>query len=157
MRNRELARQLDSLKSLLDRTDVATGGDIELTGHWGRYLCVLTAGFLENALRETYGEFVKHTASPQVAKFAMAKLDGISNPKAGRFIETAESFSSIWAEGLKVFLDEDGRRRRNAIDSIMSNRHQIAHGRSTQISIGRIREYLPDCIDVVEFIESQLQ
>ena len=156
MRNRELVRQLASLKSLLDRTDVATGGDIELTGHWGRYLCVLTAGFLENAIRETYGEFVKQTASPQVAKFAMAKLEGISNPKAGRFIETAGNFSSTWAEDLKTFLDEDGRRRRNAIDSIMNNRHQIAHGGSTQISIGRVREYLPDCIDVVEFIESQL-
>ena len=157
MRNRELTKQLDSLKSLLNRTDVATGGDIELIGHWGRYLCVLTAGFLENALRETYGEFVKRAASPQVAKFAMTKLDSIPNPKAGRFVETAENFNSIWAEGLKLFLDEDSRRRRNAIDSIMGNRHQIAHGKSTQISIGRIREYLPDCIDVVEFIESQLQ
>ena len=64
LRNRELAAQLDSLESLLDRTDEATGGDIELVGHWGRYLCVLTAGFLENALTEVYGPICKGRGEP---------------------------------------------------------------------------------------------
>lgn len=157
MHNRKLASQLDSLKSLLAVTDTATGDNIELVGHWGRYLCVLTAGFLENALREVYSEFVKNAASPQVASFANSKLEFISNPKAGRFIDTAKSFDSAWADALEAFLDEDGGRRRNAIDSIMSNRHQIAHGGSAQVSVGRIREYLPGCVQVVDFIEDQLR
>ena len=157
MRNRTLAAQLDSLKSLLGSTDAATGGDIELIGHWGRYLCVLTAGFLENALKEVYGEFVRGAASPQVTRFAMAKLEGISNPKAGRFVETAESFNPTWAADLRTFLNEDGGQRRNAIDSIMNNRHQIAHGGNVQISVGRVRQHLPGCIEVVEFLEDQLQ
>lgn len=156
MRNRELTRQLDSLKSLLAVTDTATGGNIELVGHWGRYLCVLTAGFLENALREVYGEFVRNAASPQVARFAARKLENISNPKAGRFVETAESFDPVWADDLEAFLDANGGRRRNAVDSIMSNRNLIAHGKNTQVSVGRVREYLPGCIQVVEFIENQL-
>ena len=156
MRNRELASQLDSLNSLLAVTDTATGGNIELVGHWGRYLCVLTAGFLENALREVYGEFVRNAASPQVARFAAKRLEDSSNPKAGRFIETAQSFDPIWANDLEAFLDANGGRRRNAIDSIMSNRNQIAHGESAQVSVGRVREYLPGCIQVVEFIENQL-
>ena len=156
MRNRELASQLDSLKSLLASTDTATSGNIELVGHWGRYLCVLTAGFLENALRGVYGEFVRNAASPQVARFAARNLEDISNPKARRFVETARSFDPVWATDLEVFLDADGGRRRNAIDSIMSNRNQIVHGENAQVSVGRVREYLPGCIQVVEFIEEQL-
>ncbi|MDE2861467.1 MAG: HEPN domain-containing protein [Chloroflexota bacterium] len=156
MRNRELASQLDSLKSLLAVTDTATGGNIELVGHWGRYLCVLTAGFLENALREVFSEFVRNAASPQVASFATRRLERISNPKSGRFIETAQSFDFVWASDLEDFLNADGGRRRNAIDSIMSNRNRIAHGESVQVSVGRVREYLPGCIQVVEFIENQL-
>ena len=134
-----------------------TGGDIELIGHWGRYLCVLTAGLLESSLQEVYGEFVSGAASPQVTSFAMSQLRRISNPKANRFVETARRFNPVWATELEVFLDEDGRRRRNAIDSIMSNRHQIAHGGNAQISVGRVREYLPSCVEVVEFLENQLQ
>ena len=157
MRNRELGSQLNSLKSLMDRTDSATGGDIELVGHWGRYLCILTAGFLENALVGVYSEYINKTANPQVASFATKRLEGIANPKAGRFVETARSFSKIWADDLEAFLDEDGQRRRNAIDSIMSRRHQIAHGENGQISVGRVREYLPGCVEVIEFIEGQLR
>lgn len=156
MRNQKLTSQLDSLKSLLSVTDEATGGNIELVGHWGRYLCVLTAGFLENALREVYGDFVRETASPQVARFAAEKLRTISNPKAGRFVETAASFDPVLASDLETFLNADGGLRRNAIDSIMSNRNQIAHGGSAQVSVGRVREYLPRCIQVVDFIENQL-
>ena len=156
MHNRNLVSQLDSLKSLLEVTNTATGNNVELVGHWGRYLCVLTAGFLESALREVYGEFVRSSASPQVARFAASRLDRIYNPKAARFVETARSFDPACAEVLEAFLDEDGGRRRNAIDSIMNNRNQIAHGGSVQISVGRIREYLPGCIQVVEFIEDNL-
>ena len=157
MRNRKLTAQLDSLTSLLERTETATSGDIELIGHWGRYLCVLTAGFLENSLGEVYGEFVSGAASPQITRFAMSELERISNPKASRFVDIARRFNPVWATELKVFLDEDGGRRRNAIDSIMSNRHQIAHGGSAQISVGRVREYLPGCVEVVEFLEAQVQ
>ena len=157
MRNRELAIQLSSLRSLLERTDAATGGNIELIGHWGRYLCVLTAGFLENALTEVYSEYASKAASPQVANFATGRLTRITNPKSGMFIETARGFSKQWAADLDAFLDEDDQRRRNAIDSIMSNRNLIAHGQSVGISVGRVGQYLPGCVEVIEFIETQLQ
>ena len=156
MRNRELVSQLNSLRSLLDRTDSATGGNIELVGHWGRYLCVLTAGFLENALVEVYSEYVDQAASPQVARFATKRLERITNPKSGRFIDTARSFSSGWANDLESFLNEDDQRRRNAIDSIMNSRNRIAHGENGQMSVGRVREYLPGCVEVIEFMEGQL-
>ena len=157
MRNRELVSQLASLQSLLNRTDEATGGNIELIGHWGRYLCVLTAGFLENALAIVYAQYVKDTASPAVANFATRRLEDISNPKAARFIETARSFNERWAEELDAFLNEDDQRRKNAIDSIMNNRHQIVHGQPTRISVVQVKEYLPGCVEVVEFIEEQLR
>ena len=157
MNNPRLVSQIDSLNALLERTEDATGGNIELIGHWGRYLCVLTAGFLENALQEVYGDFARTTASPQVARFATASLQRMTNPKASRFVDTAKSFDRAWADDLKEFLDAEGSRRRNAIDSIMNNRNRIAHGEGVQVSVVRVREYLPGCVEVVEFIEAQLR
>jgi hypothetical protein len=150
-----LVSQHQSLNVLIGRTEAATGGDIELIGHWGKYLCVLTAGFLENALQAVYSDFVERTSSPSVAKFSIAALGRISNPKASRFIETARSFDPDWADELEAYIDEDGSKRRNAINSIMAVRHQIAHGKSTSMSVGRIRQCLPSCVEVVEFIEEQ--
>lgn len=157
MRNRELSAQLDSLTSLLDRTDEATSGNIELIGHWGRYLCVLTAGFLENALTEVYANYARRVGNAAVANFSTRTLENITNPKASKFVETAHSFSKVWGEELNQFLDDEDERRRNAIDSIMNNRHQIAHGKKTGISVVRVREYLSGCVEVIEYIEDQVQ
>jgi len=54
LRNKELSRQLQYIQSLIKTTDEATRGDISLQGHWGKYLCILVAGFLENAISEIH-------------------------------------------------------------------------------------------------------
>ncbi len=156
MRHRELQAQVDRLDPLLKRTGAATGENIELMGHWGRYLCVLVAGFLENALRELYSSYVRRVASPSVANYSAKTLEHILNPKASKFVEIARGFNEDWAEELESFLDGEGERRRNAINSIMNNRHQIAHGKMPGISVARVKEYLSGSVEVIEFIEDQL-
>src|SRR5689334_12013601 len=126
MRNRELSRQLQKLEWLIKETPAATAGQLELQAHWGRYLCVLVAGFLENALAEVYSEYVYRTGSKPLANFISKRLLSIQNPKSQRFIETAASFKDEWGKNLEAFLSEGG--RKEAIDGIMNHRHQIAHG-----------------------------
>jgi hypothetical protein len=45
--------------------------------------------------------------------------------------------------------------RKDAIDSIMNNRHLIAHGKDSGITVARVNDYLRKCIEVIEFIEAQ--
>jgi hypothetical protein len=153
IKDHSLRKQLEGIQKLLDATPQATGGDLELQSHWGRYLCVLTAGFLENALYSVYSRYAHAGANPAVANFAAAQLDDISNPKAKRFVETAGMFKKEWSDALEIFLADDG--RKDAVDSIMRNRHQIAHGEYSGITISKVKQYLDRCEAVVEFIEQQ--
>lgn len=153
MKTQELARQHSQLIALFDKTATATGGDLETQAHWAKYLCVLSAGFLENALHEVYTRYCTNCANPNVARFTGKELARVQNPKIGKFLEIAESFSSEWQSELEAFVEDDG--RKDAIDSIMSNRHRIAHGKDTGISLVRVRDYLGKSIEVVEFIEQQ--
>ena len=59
MENQELSRQLQRLNYLFKQTNAATRDDFELRAHWAKYLCVLSAGFLENAISLIYGDFVQ--------------------------------------------------------------------------------------------------
>lgn len=154
MRNSEVTRQLQQLRSLIDRTRYATQ-DINLQGHWSRYLCIMTAGFLENSLRSIYSEFARSSSSPHVARYVDTRLRLIYNPNAQRFINTASNFDRVWGDQLQEFLAKDSSVRKNAIDSIIGNRNQIAHGGVSQISIARVQEYLEHCVEVLEFIEDQ--
>jgi hypothetical protein len=148
MRNLELRRQLDALNALIAKSE-DFGEDLELLGHWGRYLCVLAAGFLENALRELFANHVRQRADPQIARFAQKALERLTNPKADKFVTTAERFDPAWGRVLKDYLAEDDGRRKNAIDSLMANRNVIAHGRGAGISVSRVRAYLKDSVQVL--------
>lgn len=153
MKNREVVRQTQSLQALVKKSQVATGGDIEIQAHWAKYLCVLAAGLLENTLVELYGDYCRKAASPAVANFSVAALGRIQNPKSQAFIDVSAAFNKAWGTALESFIEEDG--RKEAINSIMANRHLIAHGRSSGITIARVSEYLGKVLDVFEFVEKQ--
>ena len=154
MRNPELTQQLTRLRQLIEQTQVATQ-DIELQAHWGRYLCVIAAGFLESSLQTIYSRFADNSASPQVARYVSRRLAQVSNPNAQRFIDVAGSFDPTWRNELEEYLNEDVPYRRDALDSIMNNRNQISHGGTVRITVYRVRDYLERCIEVLEFIEDQ--
>jgi hypothetical protein len=153
MENQELTRQLQKLRSLIGRIAEESSQDLELQAHWGRYLCILVAGFLENAIVEIYTDFVNTAASGPVASFASLTLGWIQNPNSQRFVDTARLFRQSWAVDLEKFLMERG--RKEATDSIIANRHAIAHGRDSGITLVRVIQFLDRCVETIEFIEDQ--
>lgn len=124
-----------------------------MRSHWAKYLCVLSAGFLENAIEEVYGDFVRNASSKPVADYTTSILSKIQNPNSTKFIETARSFKQEWATALESYVNDNG--RREAINSIMKNRHEIAHGKYSGITIVQIKQYLDKAVEVIEFIEGQ--
>ena len=89
MRSRELTKQQKELEGLFNRTSAACGSDIEMMSHWAKYLCVRSAGFIENAISEIYSEFGTNAAQEPVANYATTTLSKIQNPKTQKFIDTA--------------------------------------------------------------------
>jgi hypothetical protein len=155
MHNREISRQFQRLHDLIKRSDEATAGTIELQSHWARYLCILSAGLLENAIKEIYIEYAQSQVSRPIANFISTLLSPIRNPKSQKFLEIAAAFNPAWKDELETHLNDDG--RGDAIDSIMNHRHLIAHGKShnSNISLVQIKDYLAKAQEVLEFIEGQ--
>jgi len=154
MRNAELAKQEATIRDLIKNTSAATGGDLELQSHWAKYLCVLVSGYVENSAQVLYSTYVLKKTPEPVAKFATAKIKQIQNPKPGRLVEIATSFNNDWGTNLDAFIDLDG--RREAINAVMDNRHLIAHGKSSNITVHRVSNYFDKVVQVAEYIENQL-
>lgn len=128
-------------------------GQFELQAHWARYICVLASGFLENALIDIYSQYAKCCSNPTIANYVQSTLARIQNPNANRFLQVAGAFDKSWQEDLDSFLSLEG--RKEAIDAIMANRHLIAHGKDSGITLVRVREYLAKTVEVIDFIEKQ--
>ncbi|MCX6141733.1 MAG: hypothetical protein NTZ35_00795, partial [Ignavibacteriales bacterium] len=97
---------------------------MELVSHWAKYLCVTCAGFLENALREIYGEYARNSADTSVARYVYKQLDRIQNPNTQKFLDIAYQFDDNWGRDLEAFVADES--RKSAIDTIMANRNLIA-------------------------------
>jgi hypothetical protein len=155
MQNREISVQLQRLDSLIKRSEEATDQNIELQSEWARYICVLAAGLLENSIKEIYLTFARNNVSAPVANFVSSSISPIRSPKTDRFLRMAAAFSDVWSGELELYVNQKG--RGEAIDTIMLNRHLIAHGRyqESRISLAQIKEYLGKATEVLVFIESQ--
>lgn len=153
MKARELVREYDRIRQLLAKTDSASDGDLELQSYWAQYVCIRVAGFMENALAEVYSEYARVSSNQNVRSFVSGTVSKIQNPNAQRVLEIARKFSVEWSDELESFLASEG--RRDALNSIMSNRHQIAHGRDSDITIPRVKDYLKKCVEIVDFLERQ--
>ena len=154
MYSRQLNKQYEQIMNLIKNTSASCGENIELQGHWAKYVCVLAAGFLENALGEVYIPMVGSSASPAVSNFTQKVLNKIQNPKANKFYETANSFKKDWGDEVEKLFQTDPAVK-EAIDSIIRIRHLIAHGKNTSVSIVKVKEYLESAVRVIELIERQ--
>ena len=124
----------------------------EILSHWARYLCVLVSGFLETSIRAIYGRYTRGKATPYVANYAEARLDGFQNPNMRKILDLAGSFSKDWRAELEVAC---AGAPKEAIDSIVANRHSIAHGQTVGISLVRIRDYYRHTMTILNLIDDQ--
>lgn len=124
--------------------------DFELQAHWARYLCVLTSGFLESSVRHLLGSYARRQAGPSVANYVEYHLNSFQNPKSEKIVEIFKVFNPLWELRIRQFIDGE---RKDAIDSIVNNRHQIAHGRNAGISYVTIRRYYEKSLEVIEFLD----
>ncbi|WP_313562635.1 HEPN domain-containing protein [Diaphorobacter nitroreducens] len=127
----------------------------ERIGHWGRYACIACTGYIEVALRLVIQTHVHQKATPEIHAYVVRDLEGVQNPKAERFVAVLRCFSDRWASEMESFFAAN-QQVKDAIDSLMANRHLIAHGRPCSISLGRVTEYLEQAEKAIDFVNNLL-
>jgi hypothetical protein len=151
MKNARAASELQRLNAAMKHA-IASTVQLELQAHWARYFCVLAAGFLENAVKAIIGDFIGRTATTPVGNFARAELLRLQNPNPERLLQLVRNFDHAWATDLEAFMGING--GKEAIEALMNNRHQIAHGRQSQIGMVALQGYIAKTVDVLERLES---
>ena len=150
MQNQEIRDRLQEVNHLFNA--VITSDDLMV--HWGRYLCITVASFLEVALQTIYRSYADAEAGGNLAQYVGSQISfTIGTPTADNIIRAAGAFNDDWSDEVRRFLSRDDRRA--AINTVMAQRNRIAHGRQSTISPAQLREYLSKCIEVIDFIENQ--
>lgn len=154
--NNELTKQYRKIQNLILKAK-AFEPDDELRSHLAKYLCVLSSGFIENAIYHTFSDIAQKNCHPSIVlSFTKGQLYKLQNTNSEKIKEVTKSFNPIWWEnGLRDFLQQDN--RSTAINYIFKDRHNIAHGRDSDITIDKIEEYLAKTVEVIKYLEDELE
>jgi len=115
--------------------------------------CVQLSGILEVLIRQSLGEYTKKRSSPQVTAFALKQLERFQNPNPEKILQLFESFDREWKVQIEEFWSDE---IKDAIGSIVANRHLIAHGRPSDVSVVRVRDWLKCTQRFAEFIKKNV-
>ncbi|NET00416.1 MAG: hypothetical protein F6K62_00870 [Sphaerospermopsis sp. SIO1G2] len=152
MKNTEVIRAKQKLDNVFAKIAQLPEDDIELKSHWARYLCILVSGFLETSVRAIYSEYAKKVSNRNVANFVERKLTDLQNPKMEKILQLTGAFNSEWESNLRIATEGE---LKDAINSIVANRNNIAHGQDVGITYIRIKEYYEKAVQVINIIENQ--
>jgi len=140
----------DKIKAAFDVADRFEPDD-EVQAHLARHLCVLSAGFIEESLRIILTTYVKDRCDARCRAFVEKHLDRAPNPRPGNIAELLGSFDPLWQKSVETFFltaDGDG-----AIGSLIANRHLIAHGRDSQVTLRRVKDWHEVALGVVDHVQ----
>lgn len=71
---------------------------------------------------------------------------------AERLLQLVGRFDLNWRKELEEFIAGE---RKAALDSIVANRNQIAHGQSGDLTYARVQTYYANICEIVEFLREK--
>jgi len=128
--------------------------DPEIQAHWAKYLCVLCSGYLETSVRTILENHVRTKASPHIADFVADTVADFQNPKMPKILEILGKFKGQWRDNLEA--KSEGRLK-DAVDSIVANKNNIAHGRDVGVTYVNVKEYFECAKEVVGLLEHEVR
>jgi hypothetical protein len=132
----------DRSKKLMD--------DQELLADQARYLCVLVAGFIEKAMSEVVLEYTRRHGARSLQRYVEKGTSRFTSANSAKVLALLGSFEPSWSDQIgNILVDE----YKDAFDSVVTNRHQIAHGISVGLTYARMRDYFRAIVHVIDKIE----
>ena len=148
----------DRIEALFSKASSIT--DFEVKGNWSKYLCVLISGFIEESMRLLFLEYAKHHSAQKIQRYIEINIRSITNCKHNRIIDLLNLFSEEWCIAYQKKISEqeiiEGQIK-DSIDSIISNRHNIAHGKNVGISLIVVRNYFDNVKLAIKTLEQTIK
>lgn len=144
--------EVNRLKQQLDATFKRLGGvgsDLELQSDFARYLCILVSGYLEKSVYELVVEHARKTHAQSLQRFVDQRTKNFTNAKSQKLYNLLGDFDPEWRSLLEAHLAGE---LKDAVDSVVALRNNIAHGQSVGLTYARVSDYYSRIKRVIDYI-----
>lgn len=134
MSYRDSKRLEQAIKSARDE---APTGMSDANRAWlAQIMTIWASGYLEATCRSELAAYASRKGGhPHVVNFAVRNIERFRNPKIDRILDLIRRFDKDLATRLEASVDD---RIKESVNSIVGLRNQVAHGRSSDVTITRI-------------------
>ena len=152
MRSRVGAHQ-----SLFDKIDMLSktasnlpAGMEYVTAELCKYCCILASAAIDVCIEDCLLEYSERGSDVRIGAYIKKQISRARNPTIGTLCAMLDSFDQTWKTGLETYASETVR---SDIGSIVHNRNEIAHGRNSTITFGRLLPWIKTAKEVCGEIE----
>ena len=141
MRSRAGAHQsLFDKIDLLARTATALPTGMEfVTAELCKYCCILASAAIDVCVEDCLLEYSERGGDARIGSYIKRQISKARNPTIGTLCAMLDSFDETWKTALETYATDT---IRSDIGSIVHNRNEIAHGRNSTITFGRLLPWI---------------
>jgi hypothetical protein len=133
-------------QSLFDKIDLLSSTAGALPSEMGlikaelcKYCCVLASAAIDVCVEDCLLEYCERSKDKRIIAYVKRQINRARNPTIGTLCNMLESFEPTWKASLELYADQ---KVRSDIGSIVDNRNEIAHGRNSTITFGRLLPWI---------------
>lgn len=143
----------DYIKKLDSDFETADHQEDEIKNMLAKLLCVRAAALMEVYFKARISDYTNKKVPNAIQRFVNCHFKDITNLKSSKMKSTLEMFNTEWAEKFILYL-EDNEEIKDSLDSLVQNRHNIAHGQDVGgITLKRIWKYYIDVKEIVNELD----
>jgi hypothetical protein len=142
-----LSARIRDLISKTKQNDFAES--LELKAALASHICVLLSGLIETTIRTVCGEHCSEKCEVRVANYVNSQLGLFRNPKWQSILQLLAQFDPDWRKSIEQRCTDE---IKLAVDSVVNNRNQIAHGNQVQLTPHMVDEYAKSVFQFVAVV-----
>lgn len=140
---RQNIQEIDSAFSLAEGQE-----DEEVKSYLANFLCIRVSGLVENYLKTRISDYSNRKVPKEVSRYLSLKLADITNLKETKLRDALGQFSTEWQAKFETLM-HDNQQLKSSLDSVIANRHNIAHGQHVSLTLKSVKQYYEDIKKVI--------
>lgn len=131
------------------------------------YSLIKACGTAEFVYRSIIADYFKKYASPQIDTYLENTIrNASSSAKYDNMKNLLDKFDKAWCDAFKAAVDshidgithiKDGQRLISSSNSLVTNRHNFAHGKNPTAGFCDIKKYFYDVVTLIELLDNSVK
>jgi hypothetical protein len=108
------------------------------------------SGYIEDCVKELLSAYTIERSPTRVFNYVSAQLKYFRTADTDNISALISKFDDAWLSSFTSFLTEE---RKAAVNSVVGNRHRIAHGLDVGVTMNQLSQWYPKVNEVIDHLK----